>query len=102
MTAAELVRLIHALHRPGREAERLAFYASLQAYLIESDYDWQEHMNDPAEEGLVQSGVYLVWAHEGQDGTDFWDTSGKRYLLPLGFHWEFSAGSPHGPAEGGL
>jgi hypothetical protein len=88
MTAAELVKLIHTLHRPSREIDRSYFYQALQAYLIDSDYDWQEHMNDPAEEGIIQSGVYLVWAQDTELGIHFWDTTGKRYLIPFSFKGE--------------
>jgi hypothetical protein len=88
MTAAELVKLIRALYQPSRTVDRSHFYQALQAYLVESDYDWQDHMNDPAEEGLIQSGVYLVWAQDTETGIHFWDTTGKRYLIPFSFDTE--------------
>jgi hypothetical protein len=44
-------------------------------------------MNEPAEEGLIQSGVYLVWAQDVGDDVSFWDTTGRRYLIPKTFAW---------------
>jgi hypothetical protein len=89
MTASELVKLIHRLQLTAPKAERLDFYHTLETYLVESDYDWQDHMNDPTEEGLIMSGVYLVWAQDREDGLNFWDTNGNRYLLPLDFNWDW-------------
>ena len=39
MNASELVKLIHRLHLPVQKAERLDFYQTLQAYLVESDHE---------------------------------------------------------------
>jgi hypothetical protein len=87
VNAHELIELIHSLHRPEHETERLDFYRALQAYLVETGYDWQDHMNDAAEEGLIYSGVYLVWAQDTEAGIHFWDTQGHRYLIPRALTW---------------
>jgi hypothetical protein len=87
MIATELIQLIFELHQPDRAEERRAFYAAFEPYLIETDYDWQAAMNEPAEEGIIMSGVYLAWAQDTAHGLHFWDTTGKRYLRPPTFAW---------------
>lgn len=87
MTASELIHLIDQLHRSYPPSERTAFYQAIRTYRFEEDYDWQDHMNDPAEEGIIMSGVYLAWAQDWEEGIHLWDTDGNRYLLPKSFTW---------------
>lgn len=87
MTAAEWIQLLFGLHHPDRVEKCRTVYAALEPYVLETDYAWQAAMNEPAEEGIIQSGVYLVWAQDTVNGLLFWDTASQRYLIPATFTW---------------